>query len=113
MSKQSWVRKMFSRPVTSPIRKTPCRVRLAVETLEDCTVPSTFTVLNVNDSGAGSLRDAVAQANAKPGPDTINFDTVGVFATSQTITLTSGVITFAVDPTLTTVTGTGASLLTV
>jgi filamentous hemagglutinin family protein len=34
---------------------------------------ATFTVLNTNDSGAGSLRDAVTQANALVGLDDINF----------------------------------------
>ena len=45
---------------------------------------ATFTVTNTNDSGAGSLRDAVAQANAAGGADTIDFSVTG------TITLTSG-----------------------
>ena len=34
-------------------------VVLRLETLEDRTVPSTFLVSNLNDSGAGSLRTAV------------------------------------------------------
>jgi hypothetical protein len=41
------------------------------EVLEDRTVPSTFTVMNLNDGGPGSLRDAIAMANANPGADTI------------------------------------------
>jgi hypothetical protein len=32
-----------------------------------------FTVTNVNDSGPGSLRDAITQANAAPDADTIVF----------------------------------------
>jgi hypothetical protein len=55
-----------------------------LEILEDRTVPSTLTVTNALDSGAGSLRDAIKNANRG---DTI------VFASSlngQTITLTSG-----------------------
>ena len=62
-----------------------------------------FTVTNKSDSGAGSLRDAVAQANAAAGPDTI------VFATSVagTIPLTSEIpITDSV-----TITGPGAANL--
>ena len=47
-------------------------------------LPSTFTVTNLLDSGAGSLRAAVASANANPGPDAIDFATTG------TIALTSG-----------------------
>ena len=51
-----------------------------------------FNVTNTNDSGAGSLRQAVADANATAAADTINFDTAGVFSTARTITLTSGEI---------------------
>jgi parallel beta-helix repeat protein len=49
----------------------------------------TFTVTNTNDSGAGSLRQAVLDANAIVGVDTITFDSV-TFGSAQTITLTSG-----------------------
>jgi streptogramin lyase len=35
---------------------------------------STFTVTSTGDSGAGTLRQAITDANANPGPDTINFD---------------------------------------
>ena len=40
-------------------------------------IASTFTVTNLNDSGAGSLRAAIAAANANPGPDTIIFNVAG------------------------------------
>ena len=46
---------------------------------------ATFTVMNTNDSGAGSLRDQVTNAAAG---DTIVFDST-VFASAQTINLTS------------------------
>ncbi|MGQ9871520.1 DUF4347 domain-containing protein [Leptodesmis sp.] len=53
-------------------------------------VLDTFTVTNTNDSGAGSLRQAILNANALAGTDTITFDP-NVFGSSpQTITLTSG-----------------------
>ncbi len=58
--------------------------RLNLEALEDRLTPSTFTVTNLLDSGPDSLRAAVASANANPGPDAIDFATTG------TITLTSG-----------------------
>ena len=55
-------------------------VALFTETL----VAATFTVTSNNDSGAGSLRDAVAQSNTSPGADTIDFAVTG------TIVLTTG-----------------------
>ena len=45
---------------------------------------ATFTVVNTNDSGAGSLRQAILDANANPGLDTIAFDMPG--SGVQTIT---------------------------
>jgi len=38
---------------------------------------NTFTVTNTNDTGAGSLRQAITDANANPGADTIHFDITG------------------------------------
>jgi len=43
------------------------------EALESRVLLSTITVQNLNDSGPGSLRDAVATANSQPGSDTIEF----------------------------------------
>jgi hypothetical protein len=47
--------------------------RPRLEPLEDRSVPATFTVLNLADGGAGSLRQAVLDANALAGADTIDF----------------------------------------
>ena len=87
MTKRSWIRKLFTRPVRT-IRKAPRRVRLAVEQLEDRCCPSTFTVMNTsgNVNTANSLPWAVAQANTTSGANTIDFDPT-VFGTAQTITL--------------------------
>ncbi|MEO5700696.1 MAG: choice-of-anchor Q domain-containing protein, partial [Casimicrobiaceae bacterium] len=64
----------------------------------------TFTVTNTNDSGAGSLRDAVTQANNAPGADAV------IVNVSGTIVLTSGQI--RIDAPLAIV-GPGASNLTI
>ncbi|MEQ1761710.1 MAG: choice-of-anchor Q domain-containing protein [Pyrinomonadaceae bacterium] len=78
---------------------------------------ATITVTNTNDSGPGSLRQAVLEANANGQADTINFDP-GVFATAQTIVLTSGQISIGPDnadgtPRKLTLVGTGARMLTI
>src|SRR5262245_26422489 len=44
-----------------------------LELLESRALPSTFTVLNLADSGIGSLRQAILDANANPGADAIGF----------------------------------------
>src|SRR5438105_2798513 len=44
-----------------------------LEPLEDRSLPSTFTVTNLHDSGPGSLRAAILAADAHPGPDVIQF----------------------------------------
>ena len=56
-------------------------------------VANTYTVINTTDSGAGSLRQAILDANAHPNsppstPDTIAFAIPGIGV--QTINLTSG-----------------------
>ncbi|HEV7485554.1 MAG TPA: Calx-beta domain-containing protein [Thermoanaerobaculia bacterium] len=52
---------------------------------------ATFTVINLNDSGAGSLRDAITQANGAAGADVINFQP----GLTGTITLTTGQLKIA------------------
>src|SRR4030095_7161833 len=43
------------------------------ELLESRIAPATFVVTTLSDSGEGSLRDAIATANANPGADVITF----------------------------------------
>src|SRR5262245_39364222 len=70
--------------------------RLALEVLEDRTVPSLFLVNTLADGGPGSLRQAVLDANTLPGPDAIRFaDGLG-----STIVLTSGQLTITDDLTI-------------
>jgi hypothetical protein len=68
-----------------PVRRrphSPPRVR----PLEDRALPSTFAVTNLLDSGPGSLRDEIQQANMNPGADTVVFK----HGLNGTIPLTSG-----------------------
>ncbi|QFS47669.1 hypothetical protein GXM_05161 [Nostoc sphaeroides CCNUC1] len=67
-------------------------------------------VTNTNDSGSGSLRQAILNANATVGTDTITFAGVFTDATPDIITLTSGKLTITDDITIL---GTGASNLIV
>ncbi len=48
--------------------------RLRLESLENRTLLSTFTVANTNDAGSGSFRQAIIDANATVGLDTIAFN---------------------------------------
>jgi hypothetical protein len=54
-------------------------------------VLNTYSVTNTNDSGAGSLRQAITDANANPGADSISFSIAG--SGVQTINLTSALPT--------------------
>src|SRR5262245_61060210 len=78
-------------------RQRATAARLSVERLEDRTVPSTFTVMNLADSGPGSLRVAVADANANPGADVIEFAPA---ARDGAIILTSGQLSITDDLTI-------------
>jgi hypothetical protein len=71
---------------------------------------ATFSVTNTNDSGAGSLRQAILDANAAAGADTINFTGTMADTTPDTITLTTGQLVISDDLTIT---GPGANLLTI
>ncbi|MBK8040935.1 MAG: hypothetical protein IPK22_27945 [Verrucomicrobiaceae bacterium] len=77
---------------------------------------NSFLVTTTNDSGTGSLRQAVLNANSIAGTDTITFSdgTGGTVnftdSTAETITLTSGQVELTTSMT---VQGTGAAVLTV
>src|SRR4051794_21903434 len=62
------------------------RARLWLQSLEDRRVPATFTVTNSAESGGGSFRQAIIDANNSAGTDSIVFDSVA-FSSPQTISL--------------------------
>src|SRR5262249_35407985 len=102
MQLMSWLRKRK----TAGIGQRAKPYLLCLDVLEDRTLPSTFTVLNLADSGAGSLRQAVLDANTNPGADVIRV----AADLSGTIALTSGQLSISDDLTLD---GPGANKLTV
>jgi predicted outer membrane repeat protein len=65
---------------------------------------ATFTVSNVNDSGPGSLRQAILDANAAPGEDLIQITAVGVIALLSPLPTISEAVTIE---------GPGAGLLAI
>jgi predicted outer membrane repeat protein len=88
--------------------RTRRKFRLGVESLERRLVPAHFLVTSLADQGPGSLRSAIAAANASPGADSITFDPVLV-ASPGTISLQSRL---SVTDSLA-IAGPGAGLLTI
>lgn len=80
---------------SSPLRRAPLAAGISLALASGLTQAATFNVTTNADSGAGSLRDAIAQANGAAGPHTI--DMTGI--SGDTITLASSLtdITEAVD----------------
>jgi hypothetical protein len=87
----SWTRRLGRRfrpaRYRHPKAARPEPRRIGLEQLEDRAFSSTFVVTTVADSGPGSLRQAILDADAAPGPHTIAFDIGGGGA--QTITPSS------------------------
>jgi hypothetical protein len=86
------------------------QLRPTVIALEDRELLSTLTVSNFHDSGPGSLRAAVNQADTDGGGDTIVFSSI--FSGGGVIRLISGELLLD-TPETTTITGPGASLLSI
>lgn len=88
-----------------PIPATPA-TRLGLQAMEDRVTPSTFFVTNTFDSGANSLRAAIANAKSLAGADTIQF--LGVTGTINLLTELSITDTDGLN-----IQGPGASQLTI
>ena len=95
---------------TNTPTRTPTKTPTVTNTSTHTSTPSGgaagFTVTNNNDSGAGSLRQAILSANATAGFDTIVFDG----AVTGTITLTGGHMSITKDVSIV---GPGSGVLTV
>ena len=95
---QQWLGQRFRLESRRPTRR-PGRAFLPfrLEQLEDRTLLSTFVVVNINDSGPGSLRDAITQANLDTSATSvIDFNIQQIVsppATVNTITLRSALPT--------------------
>lgn len=79
MLTNSWLKNVKARSERAPARADRRRstYRPALDELEGRCLLSTFSVLNTNDSGAGSLRQAIIGANAASGADVIAFSMPG------------------------------------
>lgn len=113
MKLKQWLSRLtHKKPVAIRRRRTrtesqdhPCAG--VAEFLEDRTLLATFSVLNIDDSGVGSLRQAVVDANSAPGADIVQFD---LPAGPQTILLGSPLPAITASTSLN---GPGADQLTV
>ncbi len=85
------MRSFRRRKSTQKISRKAARKLRRFERLEERTVLSSYSVVNLNDSGTGSLRQAILDANANPGVDTIDFAVAG------TIGLTTGALPTITD----------------
>ena len=115
MTMRSWIRRLFTRPVTHTVRRAARRARPALplpalEMLEDRWLPSTFVVTDASDSAAdtGSLRYAINNlaTGSSASTNTINFS----LPADSVITLSNGALTIAQGVTIN---GPGASSLSI
>src|SRR5207248_2953595 len=106
--RQLFARVLAPRRPARPVRRAAdLRAKPLLQALEGRVVPATFTVTNTANSGAGSLRQAILDANAASGPDTVIFS---LPSGPQIISLQTALPTIF-DPL--TVLGPGAANLTV
>ncbi len=84
---RGWLNRQFSTHGRRPARIPGARrSRVSLEVLEERVTPTSYTVNSGNDSGTGTLRQAILDSNGNSGPNEIDFIVKG---RSLTITLTS------------------------
>jgi hypothetical protein len=70
-----FAKRLAARPFLTPRRRLVHHpFRPCLERLEECVMPSVYTVTSVADSGPGTLRQMLLDANQHPGFDTIDFN---------------------------------------
>jgi uncharacterized repeat protein (TIGR01451 family) len=103
---------LISRPVWASAARglLPFKPAEAPSTVAPLAAGATFAVINTNDNGIGSLRQAIIDANASAGPDMITFDIPG--AGTHVITLTASLPDITSPVTIDGYTQSGSSLNT-
>ena len=101
MARMNWMKKKNKK------RRAATRRQLGCEGLEDRRVLATLTVTSLADSGAGSLRDAIATSNTNGEDDTIVFDSS---IAGGTVSLTSGELQIGETGYGLTITGSGETI---
>ncbi|MBT6642042.1 MAG: right-handed parallel beta-helix repeat-containing protein [Planctomycetaceae bacterium] len=69
----------------SRLKKQSMTYVVSVESLESRAMLATYSVSNLNNSGVGSFRDAIDQANANAGTDEIAFTVAGTVSLTESL----------------------------
>ncbi|MBK8027814.1 MAG: hypothetical protein IPK19_42180 [Chloroflexi bacterium] len=79
-------------PLLSLVGKLACTLAtIALMVAPTATQAAAFTVTNLTDTGPGSLRQALADAAAAPGDDTITFSVSGTIQMTSTLVVDSNI----------------------